>query len=85
MSIPERARALWAEWAPDYREGRLDVGRVVIVFTTRKRLQRQAWEHLRMGAEMESERPGAAAEVAKMVAELNGEEPVATAHRLHAV
>lgn len=81
-SIRDRVREVWAEWAPDYRAGRLDVGRVVIVFTTRKRLQRQCWEHMLMGAWMECERPGS---VAEQVAELRGESQGQTVRRLHAV
>lgn len=83
MTKREWLRATWAEWAPDYRAGRLDLGRVVIIVTTRRRLQRQTWHHMQMGIEVESHSPGA---VALTLAELSGEvPPKASVHRLHAV
>ncbi len=83
MTRREWVAAVWAEWAPSYRAGRIDVGPLVITVTTRKQIQRDTWEHMLIGVTTEKKRPGV---VAEMVAELSGDKPSgATVHRLHAV
>lgn len=84
MTPREWLRAKWAEWAPSYRAGRLDVGRFVIV--SRKELSRWSWEHHAIGATMQREDPAHAARIAPLAEhEPRRAEPVAVVRHLHSV
>ncbi|RYC14557.1 hypothetical protein [Nocardioides zhouii] len=84
MTRREWIAATWAEWAPSYRSGRLDIGQFVIV--SRKELSRWSWEHHASGANMQREDPAHADRIAPLAErESQQAEPVAVVRHLHAV
>lgn len=84
MTRQEWLAGVWAEWAPSYRAGRLDVGRFVIM--SRKELSLWAQEHHSIGAHMQREDPAAAARLAALVErESQRADSVAVVRHLHSV
>lgn len=67
MRCLELARRLWAEWAPSYVDGRLDLGPLVVM--SRRRLSIATWEAMDMGikSDLTSDL------IAQHVAEMRGE------------
>lgn len=56
MTARERVLTIWAEWAPSYRKGRLEIGRMVIL--SRSEVHQLADRNLELGMRLERERPG---------------------------